>query len=132
MQDGGGHHFVKVFHKIGLFFKRWLPLYAEVVISNGNVQRNRGGFLVWVAKPLNHPVRNGTNAIEADWFCLQILKMPPLFSFASITTKFSLIFPRKDHGHLKNSREGVGQLGTPFSQGRLRLTSRTLTGSSLP
>ena len=51
--------------------------------------------------------------------------------FASITTKFSLIFPRKDHGHLKNSREGVGQLGTPFSQGRLRLTSRTLTGSSL-
>ena len=44
-------------------------LYAEVVISNGNVQSSRGGFLVWLAKPLNHPVRNGTNAIEADWFC---------------------------------------------------------------
>ena len=36
-----------------------------------------------------------------------------------------------DHGHLENSREVVGQPGTPFSQGRLRLTSRTLiTGSS--
>ena len=23
---GGGHHFVKVFHKILVFFKRWLPL----------------------------------------------------------------------------------------------------------
>ena len=23
---GGGHHFVKVFHKIPVFFKRWLPL----------------------------------------------------------------------------------------------------------
>ena len=27
IQDGGGgHHFVKVFHKIPVFFKRWLPL----------------------------------------------------------------------------------------------------------
>ena len=23
---GGGHHFVKVFHKIPVFFKGWLPL----------------------------------------------------------------------------------------------------------
>ena len=23
---GGGHHFMKVFHKTVLFFKRWLPL----------------------------------------------------------------------------------------------------------
>ena len=27
---GGGHHFMKVFHKTVLFFKRWLPLCAWI------------------------------------------------------------------------------------------------------
>ena len=27
---GGGHHFMKVFHKIRVFFKRWLPLDDEL------------------------------------------------------------------------------------------------------
>ena len=27
---GGGHHFMKVFHKIAVFFKVWLPLVSNV------------------------------------------------------------------------------------------------------
>ena len=30
---GGGHHFVKVFHKILLFFKWWLPLSSRLYVA---------------------------------------------------------------------------------------------------
>ena len=32
-RGGGGNHFMKVFHKIGLFFKVWLPLFCKTAFK---------------------------------------------------------------------------------------------------
>ena len=32
-RGGGGHHFMKVFHKTVVFFKRWLPLVGNFMFS---------------------------------------------------------------------------------------------------
>ena len=37
---GGGHHFVKVFRKIPVFFKRWLPLLTWVGARDTCVSKN--------------------------------------------------------------------------------------------
>ena len=40
---GGGHRFMKLFHKIPLFFERWLPLKQSLYVALARRGDHRGG-----------------------------------------------------------------------------------------